>query len=253
MCITAHAIKPLFKVAIYVRSYSTNELFSSHSSSFNLHLKVSKTRCKEINLHFRLYSVRLQLNMILDRLMNNCYKFTFNLVIYNKDLWFDLDVYQLQQCMTVHFVICILSYISPVTKYAETNPAHFYLLHFFGETVREGVYRSILFLTKKLHLILFWQNILFYPVFIWGWIVTCHAQNVFPDTWSNVFHLKSSRLFDENNPFYGNAALFEKSKNTSRKTVIIERLLYLSRQLTTMQCLKAHVNFLIIDFFSKWN
>lgn len=124
---------------------------------------------------------------------------------------------------------------------------------FFGETVREGVYRSILFLTKKLHLILFWQNILFYPVFIWGCIVTCHAQNVFPDTWSNVFHLKSSRLFDQNNPFYGNAALFEKSKNTSRKTVIIERLLSLSRRLTTVQCLKAHVNFLIIEFFSKWN
>lgn len=82
--------------------------------------------------------------------------------------------------------------------------------------------------------------------------MTYHAQNVFLDTCSSVFHLNKSRLFDENNPFYGNVALFKNSKSTSRKTVIIERLLSLSLRLNTVQCLKAHLNFLIIDFFLKW-
>lgn len=81
--------------------------------------------------------------------------------------------------------------------------------------------------------------------------VTYHAQHVFPDTCSSVFHLNKSRLFDENNPFYGNVALFKNSKSTSRKTVIIERPLSLSLRLTTVQCLKAHLNFLIIEFFFK--
>lgn len=81
--------------------------------------------------------------------------------------------------------------------------------------------------------------------------VTYHAQHVFPDTWSSVFHLNKSRLFDENNPFYGNVALFKNSKSTSRKTVIIERPLSLSLRLTTVQCLKAHLNFLIIELFFK--
>lgn len=193
----------------------------------------------------------------LGRFLNNCNEFTFNLVIYNKDLWFDLDVYPTAAThggtfCRLYIVVSWHIFIAG-DKICRDEP-HFYLLQIFGERNRERGC-TVAFYSKqiKLHLILFWRNIFSTPVFIWGWIVTCHAQNVFPDTWSSVFHLNNSSLFDENNPFYGNVALFKNSKRTSRKTVIIERLLSLRRRLTTVQCLKAHLIILIIEFFSKWN
>lgn len=70
-------------------------------------------------------------------------------------------------------------------------------------------------------------------------------------TFSRIRVRVFSTLTSENNPFYGNVALFKNSKSTSRKTVIIERPLSLSLRLTTVQCLKAHLNFLIIELFFK--